>query len=156
MPRIVVALGVAFTFLLLQPNFAVMQMPVVVSDPKFVTSGAIERYIKQGDNVLVLPAGQWGPGMRWEDELDFSFDMPTGNGGGANTPEALDDPVGGALWSRDLGFDYRDELRPYLKRYEVDLVLVPATEPAWKKIVDSAGLHGRAVGGVWIYQVPLQ
>lgn len=148
------ALAVVITGLLLVPSPAALGFPTDAHDPPFVTSGQIRDEVAPGENVLVLPAGQWGPGMRWQDDLDFSFDMPTGNGGGANTPPALRDPVGRAFFTRDMSFDFVGELPAYLRRYGVDTVLIDARYPVWKGIVDRA-LHvkGDYKGGVWVYDL---
>ncbi|HSP74768.1 MAG TPA: glycosyltransferase family 39 protein [Cryobacterium sp.] len=145
---------VFFTFVLLIPDIARMGFPTNASDPEFVTSGEISTEIQPGDNVLVLPAGQWGPGMRWVDELDFSFDMPTGNGGGAKAPEALADPVGEALFFRNFEFDYASTFEGYLDEYDVDTILIEADRTDWKKVVDeSIDVIPTLNQGVWIYEI---
>ncbi|MBO3083837.1 glycosyltransferase family 39 protein [Cellulomonas fengjieae] len=155
LPRWFVGGCVAISAVLLLPNLAQLGFPTDAHEPPFVTDGAIKEVVEPGDNVLVLPAGQWGPGMRWQDTLDFSFDMPTGNGGGAQAPEALSDPVGWALYNRDLEFDYAGTLPEYLQEYDVDTVIVDGTHPAWDAVVSEAlGTSGRQVGGVHVYDVP--
>ncbi|MDQ1587905.1 MAG: hypothetical protein QOJ77_1070, partial [Microbacteriaceae bacterium] len=153
LPRVVTAIAVACTVVLMVPNTAAMLFPTVAKDPAFVTSGRLARTIRPGDNVLVLPAGQWGPGMRWETELNFDFDMPTGNGGGAIRPKALDDPVGMALWVQNLDFDYAAELPAWLKRNKVDLIIVPTDQPAWNTVIEKTlGRSVKQTGGVWVYR----
>lgn len=153
LPRLVTGVAVALTAVLMVPNLHVLGFPAVAKDPAFVTSGRLARTISPGDNVLVLPAGQWGPGMRWMTETDFEFDMPTGNGGGAIKPKALDDPVGMALWERDQTFDYKRRLPEWLHRNGVDLIIVPTTEPKWNAIVEETlGRSVRSTGGVWVYR----
>lgn len=153
LPRVVTGIVVLLTFLLMVPNLGKLSFPTLAQDPPFVTSGRLARTITAGDNVLVLPAGQWGPGMRWMSETGFEFDMPTGNGGGAIKPKALDDPVGAALWERKFDFDYRDALPAWLKRNGVDLIIVPTTEPGWNTVVEeSLGRSVRPTGGVWVYR----
>lgn len=155
LPRWFVGAAVALTCVLLLPNLRVMPFPVDASVPEYVSSGALSEEVAEGENVLVLPAGQWGPGMRWMDELDFEFEMPTGNGGGAEPPDALLTPVGQALFYQRMDFDFEDELLPYLQETDVELVVVDGGHPQWKAIMDEV-LPGaaEAEGGVWVYDVP--
>jgi len=111
-PRGTVGATTVASVVLLLPNLAVSSFPVDVSDPPFATTGALAERIEDGDNVLVLPAGQWGPGMRWVTELDFRFDLPTGNGGGAKLPPALHEPLPVAMFVQDLTHAYESELLP--------------------------------------------
>jgi len=151
-PRAVTAVAVAVSAALLFPNFGVLQFPTPAPISEYVSSGRLGEDVEPGDNVLVLPAGQWGPGMRWQDETDFVFSMPTGNGGGAVRPDAFDDPVGLALWERDLGFDFDRTLVPYLERMGVDVVMVDEGHPEWLEIVRSAlGREGTEEDGVWVF-----
>ncbi|MCZ2823787.1 MULTISPECIES: glycosyltransferase family 39 protein [unclassified Modestobacter] len=154
-PRWAVGATAAVSVVLLLPNLSEWSFPVDVSDPPFVTSGALAERIEDGDNVLVLPAGQWGPGMRWVTELDFRFDLPTGNGGGAELPPALHEPLPVALFVQDLTYDYESKLLPYLEEVDVELVVVDAAHPEWKAVMDRV-LPGaaEATGGVWVYEVP--
>ena len=155
LPRPVVAGAALLACVLLLPNLPKMTFPVDASIPDFVTSGGLAEELDAGENVLVLPAGQWGPGMRWMDELDFSFEMPAGNGGGALPPPALQEPLGAALFSRDLDYDYEDELLPYLEEAQVDTVIVDSREPEWKAVMDRV-LPGAAEAedGAWVYHLP--
>ncbi len=140
---------------LLVPNLQLMLFPTDASLPSYVTSGQLDRDVDDGENVLVLPAGQWGPGMRWMQYLDFSFEMPAGNGGGAEPPPMLQEPMGQALFSRDLDFDYENQLLPYLERVGVDLVLVDDQQPQWRRVMErvlpGGGVHE---DGAWVYRLP--
>lgn len=154
-PRWFTGGAVGLTLVLLLPNLPAMAFPTNASVPEFVTDGSLSETLDPGENVLVLPAGQWGPGMRWQDELDFAFDMPTGNGGGANIPEALLDPTGSALFFRVLDYDWETHLLPYLEGVDVDTVIVDGQSPEWKAVMDQV-LPGQGVeeGGVWVYALP--
>lgn len=155
LPRWFVGAMAAATCVLLLPNLNQMLFPVDASIPEFVSDGGLAREITPGENVLVLPAGQWGPGMRWMDELDFSFEMPIGNGGGAAPPAALKEPIARALFDRDLTFDYDSTLLSYLENRHVGLVVVDAGSPQWKTVMDRV-LPTAAQGedGLWLYDVP--
>jgi hypothetical protein len=154
-PRWFIAGAVALSCVLTLPNLPVMMFGVDASVPAFVTNGDLAGELHHGENVLILPAGQWGPGMRWMDELDFSFDMPTGNGGGARAPKMLQEPIGHALFFQDLGYDYQRELLPYLHRVGVDTVIVDGRHAEWKAVMDRV-LPGRAEAddGAWVYHLP--
>lgn len=147
--------AVAASLVLLLPNLATVGVPVDASIAGFVTSGRLEEVIDDGENVLVLPAGQWGPGMRWMDELDFAFTMPMGNGGGAELPPQLLEPLGVALYTGDLGYDYETELVPYLEEVGVDTVIVDSGHPEWKAVMDEAlPMPAKDEDGAWLYRLP--
>ncbi|TAJ49307.1 MAG: hypothetical protein EPO52_03265 [Herbiconiux sp.] len=154
-PRRVITGALALaTCVLLIPTTEGIIYPVQARDPEFVTSGQIDDYVQSGDNVLVLPAGQWGPGMRWVAESDFRFTTPTGNGGGAALPAALRDPTGVALYVDDFDYDFASTLPTYLAKYDVDTILVPEEEANWKAVVDGAiTAPGELHGGVWVYEL---
>jgi hypothetical protein len=140
---------------LLLPNLPAMPFPVDASIAGYVTSGRLEEAIDPGENVLVLPVGQWGPGMRWMDELDFGFTMPSGNGGGAELPPQLQEPLGVALYTRDLAYDYRSELPPFLAEVGVDTVIVDDGHPEWKAVMDRVlSVRAETEDGAWVYRLP--
>ncbi|MBO0982808.1 hypothetical protein [Rathayibacter sp. SD072] len=136
--RVLTAALVAGSLVLLQPSFAVLGFPVSTEPDEFVTSGSISDFVEPGDNVLVLPSGQNGPGMRWVAEEDFSFSMPTGGGGGAIKPPALDTPIGDALWRQDLGFDYAAALPSFIDEYGIDAIIVDDDHPEWVPVMENA------------------
>ena len=150
----VTAVVVGLPLLLLIPNLQAMHVPTPTAGPEYVASGRFAADIEPDENVLVPPAGEWRPGLRWIDELDFSFRMPTGNGGGASPLAALKDPVALALFAQDLTFPYQQRLPSYLERVGVHLVIVDEAHPEWKKAMDAA-LPVAAVeeGGVWVYRL---
>ncbi len=146
--------AVAATAVLLLPNFSTMLFPANAADPEPDTIEVVRDVVEPGANVLVMPVGQWGPGMRWMDDLDFSFEMPSGNGGGAATPEGLKDPVAAALFATDLDYDYAAELPAYLDRVGVDLVLVDARYPDWLAVAEeSLPVPGVERDGVWVFDL---
>ncbi|MCW2529515.1 MAG: hypothetical protein JWM76_4375 [Pseudonocardiales bacterium] len=152
LPRVVTAVAVVAAMVLLVPNFAAMSFPSKDVNRSFIASGAYKQVIHKGDNVLVLPAGEWGPGLEWIVESDFAFSMPTGNGGGATRPAQLSDPVGNALFAQDLNFDYKSTLPGFVKRNGVHLVLVPESAVAYVKIASSAfGQPDRTIDGVLVW-----
>ena len=63
--------------------------------------------------------------------------------------------MGQALFSRDLDFDYENELLPYLDRVGVDLVLVDDQQPQWRRVMErvlpGGGVHE---DGAWVYRLP--
>lgn len=149
-----VGAAVAATVVLLLPNFTTMLIPAGASDPEPETIDVVREVVEPGENVLVMPVGQWGPGMRWMDDLDFTFDMPSGNGGGAAPPEGLKDPVAAALFATDLDYDYASTLPDYLDRVGVDLVLVDARYPDWLAVAqESLPVPGVERDGVWVFDL---
>lgn len=153
LPRWFTASTLVGTLILTYPNLAPF-FPVDTTVPALVADGGLAAKLHPGDNVLVLPAGQFGPGMHWMAELDYSFVMPTGNGGGANPPPALSDPVGAALFATDTTFDYPADLPRYLDDYQVDVVVVPTADQEWLGIAErSLGEPQVRDGGVALWRV---
>ncbi|WP_133379153.1 hypothetical protein [Klenkia marina] len=157
LPRLAVGVGIAVSCVLLLPSpslgWPVYPTPTPVA--AYVSSGQLTDDTQPDENVLVLPSGQWGPGLRWMEVLDFSFRTPTGNGGGAAPPPQLKDPTAAALFNRDLAYDYADRLLPYLRSVGVQLVLVDEGHPEWRAVMDAVlPGQGRSVGGVLVYRVP--
>jgi hypothetical protein len=149
-----VGAAVAATVVLLLPNFTRMAIPAQATDAEPTTIDVVRDLVEPGENVLVLPVGQWGPGMRWIDDLDFTFEMPSGNGGGAAPPEGLLDPVAAALFATDLTYDYPATLPAYLDRVDVDLVLVDARFPDWVAVAEDAlPVPGVERDGVWVFDL---
>lgn len=142
------------SIVLLLPNFARMAFPAQASDAQADTIDVVRDVVDPGENVLVVPVGQWGPGMRWMDDLDFSFEMPSGNGGGAAPPEGLRDPVAAALFATDLTYDYPSALPAYLDRVDVDLVLVDGRYPDWLEVATrSLPVPGVERDGIWVFDL---
>lgn len=145
----------AISLVLLLPNLPGLQYPVNVTVAGFVSSGDIKKEVGQGENVLVLPSGQNGPGMLWLTETDFYFKTPTGNGGGGAVPEGLKTPVAQAMFLNKLDYDYRTQLPPYLASLSIHTVLVPASFPAWKAVMDAAfRVEPHRIDDVWVYRLP--
>ena len=160
---------VATSFVLLLPNLwaihaaptAVYKLAADASVARFVSSGDLKKEIAANENVLIVPAGQNGPGMLWLAETDFYFRTATGNGGGGAVPIGLQDPVARALFGRVKTFDFKTTLRPYLQRIGVHTVIVPRDSVDrqeavdWKALMDnSLGVTPAPVDDVWIYRLP--
>lgn len=157
-PRAVTGALVALSMVLLFPSLGAMAIPVNTSQPAYVTSGQLERDLKPNENVLVLPPGEFGPGMAWIAKTGFRFRMPTGNGGGASQPLALRTPAGQALFAQPFthaNYDWSKIIPPYLRTLGVHTILVDAQSPYWVKAMHRAypGL-GQLDGGVWVYRIP--
>ncbi|WP_127792904.1 hypothetical protein [Agromyces sp. LHK192] len=152
-PLWITATLVAASFVLMVPNLSSMGFPTPAPISEFAAED-LDDVVEPGDNVLVLPPGQYGPGMRWMDELDFTFVTPTGNGGGANAPEAWADPVARALFDRNFDFDWDDELLPYLERIGVDLVIVDEGSDEWLEVTERAlGPATEEIDGVHVWDL---
>ena len=154
-PRWVTGAVAGLSFVMLWPNSTGYRFPISATDGTFVTSGEITRQFAPGENVLVLPGGQDGPGFRWLEATDFYFRMPTGNGGGGTAPAAWSHPVARAIFFQNRRFDFRSTLLPYLRNLGVHTVVVPQGETWWKSVADSA-LPARPVlvDEIWIYRLP--
>ena len=155
MPRAVTAVVVVISFLMLYPSATRSRFPVDAANEQFVTSGRLEARIEPGENVLVLPGGQNGPGMRWVEVSRFYFRTATGNGGGGDRPVGLKDPTARAIFRTDLTYDYRAALVPYLRKIGVRKVFVPVSFPQWKQAMDRAlPVPAEQIDDVWMYELP--
>jgi hypothetical protein len=154
-PRGYIAIAVTTSAALLWPSYARADIPMSTADPGYVTSGQLGRDVGTGQNVLVLPAGIFGPTLRWMSESNFSFRTPIGISGGAALPSELSDPVVKALSDRTMDYPYETDLAPYLTRVGVHTIVVPAGETQWRAIVErSLRVQGEDKGGVVLYRWP--
>lgn len=155
MPRAITAVAVVVSFLLQYPSATKSGFPVDAANEQFVTSGRLPAHIDPGENVLVLPGGQNGPGMRWVEASRFYFRTATGNGGGGKTPVGLLDPTARAIFHANLKYDYPAALVPYLAKIGVRQVFVPASFPKWKQAMDRAlPVPARRIDDIWLYELP--
>ncbi|WP_125566745.1 hypothetical protein [Nocardioides baekrokdamisoli] len=141
------------TFVLLYPSFGGLGVPVDTRPAAYVSSGQLARE-HGGESILVLPPGQYGPGLIWETDTNFAFRMPTGPCCGATFPPQYRDPTAAALYSLPHGFDWARALPPYLTRVGVTTVLVDPSAHDWLQIMRRAFPgKGRVVGGVWVFDL---
>lgn len=152
--RLPIAIAAVSGFVLALPDVNHLGMPVDTRLPAYVSSGELRHDVHAGENILVLPPGQWGPGMRWVSEADFKFVTPTGNGGGAKAPVALHDPTGSALFFQDFDYPWADQLPGYLRRLGVHTVVVDAAATQWLGVAENTFPgQGTLKGGVWVYTI---
>ncbi|MBM7519383.1 hypothetical protein [Nocardioides nitrophenolicus] len=159
LPRLLTGVLAVLAVVLVLPNLTAMTFPVDTSVPAYFADGHWRKDIDAGDNVLVLAPGEMGPGLRWSEATGFAFNTPTGNGGGASLPEALEDPTGMALFQAQfdptIDYDWKTNLPGFLQRTEVELVLIDAADRFWRGVMDEIypGV-GRATEGVVVYDIP--
>lgn len=157
-PRWITAVLVLGSVILLVPSTERMAFPMDTEAPAYIADGGWRADIEEGDNVLVLPSGQWGDGSLWQTRTNYAFAMPTGNGGGAIPPPDVFKPVGRELFFKVMDFDWKGQLPSYLKERDVTTILIPDTPgdaAEWKGIIDDIYPgRGRLDGGVWVYAVP--
>ena len=152
--RWVVAGAVTLTLAMTVPNLSAMGFGTNEALPVFVTSGDLEQVIARDENVLVMPAGEKGPGLAWQEDTGFWFRMPIGTGGGGSVPEAFRDPTAVALAQNNLDYEYRASLMPYLRKVGVRTVIVAADDLSVKKMLDAALPNPpTARDDVWIYRI---
>jgi hypothetical protein len=151
--RVVATAALAATVVMLLPDFGAALIPDRTSGREFVLSGDHKKVLKRDQIVLVLPGGQYGPGLQWVTDSDFFFRLPTGNGGGASAPPDLQDPLSLAIYGRDRTFDY-SALPEWASARDVSVVLVPRNSEFYSGVAREAfGPPDRTLDGVQVWHL---
>jgi hypothetical protein len=132
--------------------------PLNLSDqsglPAFIATGAYQRYLTPGETVVTLST-RGNAGMLWQASTDFYAREAGGyvseaisKNGGVPTPVAnlaVDGPTPANI----------RKFQSYLTRADISALLVEAGHAGqWPALLGDAGLRGRAIGGVILYQLP--
>jgi hypothetical protein len=139
---------------LLLPNWrgAFYNSPVVV--PAFFEHGVYRRYLAPGENTIVIPYGDHGHSMLWQEETGMYFRMAGGYVTVIPPKEFLDWPIIATLRGAVGDVDAEEHLKAFVGAHEVGTIVVLDTfrdlDPLFAGI-DPDPVH---VGGVVLYRVP--
>jgi hypothetical protein len=150
--RIALAL-LSVLFLFPSPDF-LRRAQSTVDTPKFFSGGLYRRYIRPGENILIIPYSRGGSSMLWQAQTGMDFRM-AGGWTGAAPADFLRWPIINALFSSTLLPDCSDQLKAFLATYQIGGVVVHngANWP-WPQIFATLGVKPIEVGGVALYNVP--
>jgi hypothetical protein len=135
------------------PNFTAGPYGGAPDNPRFFSTDIYRRYLARGETVLALPFGENDVSMLWQAETGFYFNMPEGYVS-AVVPFPFDaqPTVHRLLQNAPLP---ASALGSFISEHRVSHVVVdPAKAGPWPGLLTHLGLHGRRLGGLFLYVVP--
>jgi hypothetical protein len=121
--------------------------------PEFFISGDYHRYVKPGENVLLLPYGINGGSMLWQAAAGFYFRMA--EGWTSIMPREFQGwPIVGAMLTRTYIPDATSQLRAFMAAHDVRTILVADRESQfWQPMLAALDRSPIRVGGLVIYSI---
>jgi hypothetical protein len=146
---LVVLLAIVMIF----PNITSPLFGIAPSNPRFFSTALYKRYLTPNETILVLPFGYNDISTLWQAETGFDFYMPEGYVSQV-TPAPFDtQPTVDQLLSNVPPAP--PVLGSFIREHHVSHVVVdPARAGPWPGALAQLGLHGRSIGGVFLYSVP--
>lgn len=146
---IVALVGVAMIF----PNVERTSYGTTPTNPPFFTTGIYKHYLRRNETVLILPFSWHDMSMLWQAETHFYFYMPEGYVSAELPSQFATQPAVAELFANTPASSAA--LLAFLRMHYVSHVIVdPALAGVWAGVLAQAGLRGREVGGVILYDVP--
>ncbi|MGC8625703.1 MAG: hypothetical protein ACP5VQ_10640 [Phycisphaerae bacterium] len=145
------------TILFLIPHVAAGFWDYPVQIPPFFTTPACGKYLKPGDNVVILPYGFQGASMLWQAEAHFRFSMA---GGYLNMPAATParfrhSPVVSAFYGYGIPANYPALLHTFIRQNHVAAFVIPVQfQQQYAALVAPLHLQPIQIGGVELYLLP--
>jgi hypothetical protein len=124
--------------------------------PSFFDSGQYTRYLRPGDNVLILPFGSEGSnaGMLWQAQSNFYFNT-TDWFGMVAPPDASRWPIMASLHSGRNILDFPEQLDGFLGAHQIKAIIVDSrVSERWPEMLANVGLTAVAADGILFYKVP--
>lgn len=119
--------------------------------PEFFIRGDYRRYLKPGENVIVLPYGINGSSMLWQAAAEFYFQM-TGGWTSITPREFQRWPIVGAMLTRTYLPDVTPQLRAFMAAHGVRTILAAGSESEfWQPMLSPLDNAPVRSGGVVIY-----
>jgi hypothetical protein len=145
---------VAAAVLLLLPNWRGPFFNSPVEVPAFFRDGVYRRYLAPGENTIVIPYGDHGHSMLWQEETGMYFRMAGGYVTVVSPKEFRDWPIVLTLRGAAVDVDAAEDLKAFVGAHDVGAIVVLETDrdldPLFA-IIDPDPVH---VGGVVLYRVP--
>ena len=146
---------VGLAIVLLWPNMTASWWKSQPVNPSFFATRAYRRYIRRGEDVLVLPFTYTGNSMYWQAETDFYFKMPAGYLPPNIPSGALFEPPYIALHLLAAHPSVLPALRGYLRRHDVRVIILTGSFVAgWRAVLTELAPRPAHVGGVYVFRVP--
>jgi hypothetical protein len=119
--------------------------------PEFFANGYYNRYLKRGENVVILPYGITGASMLWQAESNFYFRMA--EGWTSITPREFQSwPIVNAMLTRTYIPDATLQLRAFMAAHDVRKIMVTNNEIGfWEPTLAPFEDPPVRTGGVVIY-----
>jgi hypothetical protein len=145
--------AVAVLFLL--PSLGTPYWHTKVDTPAFFATDAYRRYLRHGENVLVIPFGHNGDAMLWQAATGFYFRMPEGYVSVVPPPDFAGDPFLGTLYDGTPATGVDAQLARFLRVHQVQAVaVVDGTIGPWASLFGRLDPLPVRAGGVTVYRVP--
>jgi hypothetical protein len=137
------------------PSFLRTPGQTAIQIPEFFRSAEYQRYLRHGDNVLILPFdGGSNLGLLWQAESHFYFNITSWYGAIA-PPDAERWPVMAAFHSGMKILDFAEQLAGFLGAHQVRAIIVdPEWKGRWPDMLSATGMSAVGVGGILFYKVP--
>jgi hypothetical protein len=146
---LLVLVGLVMTF----PNLASALYGVPPVNPSFFATSMYRHYLARNETVLVLPFGRNDISTLWQAETGYYFYMPEGYVSSA-IPPAFETQAGVVELFNNVP-PPAPTLGSFIRVHNVSHVVVDPTQAgSWPSVLAQLGLHGRRVGGVFLYPVP--
>jgi len=123
--------------------------------PVFFSNGDYKRFLKPGDNIIVLPYGSMGQSTLWQAMSGMYFRM-AGGYVTAYVPSAFARwPIVQMFYSRKPVQGVQDELMGFCRAKDVRAVILTAdARRQWDSVLRGMDWKRTEVGGIVIYWVP--
>jgi hypothetical protein len=147
---------VVISALLLLPNTSVPYWHNRLPVPRFFSDGTYRSYVRQGENVLIIPYAGNGFSMAWQANSGMWFSMPEGRL--CPLPPGFQTwPIIRTLFGGPQRPTYRQDLLDFLSAKEITkIVVVRGTPGDWQGLFSVVGTKPRTVSDVVLYEVPHQ
>ncbi len=147
---LVVLLGVVMLF----PNITTALYGRAPHNPRFFSAAMYKRYLASGETVMVLPFGYRDMSDFWQAEAGFSFYMPEGYISQAPPAPFITEAIVNQLQLNVA--PSAPALGSFIREHRVSHVIVDSSDAgAWPDVMKQLGLHGRLIGEVLLYAVPM-
>jgi hypothetical protein len=136
------------------PDLAFTQgMTTRVDTPVFFQSREYQRYLSQGDIILILPNDGLSQALLWQAQSDFYFRLVTGFYIPPGDYERW--PITTSFVTSSRISDFSEQLDSFLGAHNVKAIVVDGSRGGpWPGTLSAAGMTGIASGGVLFYKVP--
>jgi hypothetical protein len=145
---------VVISALLLLPNTSVPYWHNRLPVPRFFSEGTYRSYVRQGENVLIIPYAGNGFSMAWQANSRMWFSMAEGRL--CPLPPGFQTwPIIRTLFGGPPRPTYRQDLLEFLAAKEITkIVVVRGTPGDWQRLFSAVGTKPRTVSDVVLYEVP--
>jgi hypothetical protein len=155
LPRWLVALLGA---VLLLPNVAGAWFNTRPVNPSFFRTSEYRRYLRPGENVLVLPFAQDGERLLWQSETGFYFTMPGGHISAAEPAwaqhSAAVNDIFNATAQSPISASATSTIRAFMRRQQIrHIVVEPSDARTYAPVLRRLAPTPLRVGGVLLYTV---